>query len=331
MADLFLIDHYYNYFNVYTSLKDNIQYLIYCAKETHKDNNDTFHIKVCEIKKKKLIKRIITGYRKIYNLKYFSNNNNKEEYLLSSGSFYGVLYYYLRIIIWEIHKNFNETIIIENKIDSDTNYISNSLLLFNIFYRYYILISSNQINDFSKLYDFQNNSKNAPFIKDIYGTKENETNYIIPWEYKNKWYIIELCDKKISINNLLEGECYANIKEIYNSKYGRLVNNKYLYTYNEEIDSLLIWDLVNKNLLKRIILNSKIFDFLIWDNTYGIISTDKDFALINLEEKKIIKRFNIYRNNCIIGIKKIKIDTFGEFLVCLNRGGEVCIYNLLAN
>ena len=64
----------------------------------------------------------------------------------------------------------------------------------------------------------------------------------------------------------------------------------YLYAYNEEIDSLLIWDLVNKNLLKRIILNSKIFDFLIWDNTYGIISTDKDFAFRQINHQLQLKQ-----------------------------------------
>ena len=35
---------------------------------------------------------------------------------------------------------------------------------------------------------------------------------MIPWLYKKKCYIIECCYCKISINNILEDECYCNLK-----------------------------------------------------------------------------------------------------------------------
>ena len=34
---------------------------------------------------------------------------------------------------------------------------------------------------------------------------------MIPWLYKNKYYIIECCNNKISINNMLEDKYYANL------------------------------------------------------------------------------------------------------------------------
>ena len=45
-----------------------------------------------------------------------------------------------------------------------------SLLLFNIFNKNYILISSDNKNEYSKLYEFKDNT---PFIRNIYGTNEN--------------------------------------------------------------------------------------------------------------------------------------------------------------
>ena len=53
---------------------------------------------------------------------------------------------------------------------------------------------------------------------------------MIPWLYNNKFYIIECCDYKISINNIFENECYANL--IMNSNdshfYGYIYNDNYL-------------------------------------------------------------------------------------------------------
>ena len=34
---------------------------------------------------------------------------------------------------------------------------------------------------------------------------------MIPWNFNNKYYLIECCDYKISINNIFEDESYATL------------------------------------------------------------------------------------------------------------------------
>ena len=62
----------------------------------------------------------------------------------------------------------------------------------------------------SKLYEFKDKTT---FVKNIYETNKNSTNYMIPWLYNNKYYIIECCDYEISINNIFEDENYANLSK----------------------------------------------------------------------------------------------------------------------
>ena len=50
--------------------------------------------------------------------------------------------------------------------------IIDALLLFNILNNNYILLSSRDDNEYSKLYEFKENTK---FVKNIYGTNEHKT------------------------------------------------------------------------------------------------------------------------------------------------------------
>ena len=62
---------------------------------------------------------------------------------------------------------------------------------------------------------------------------------MIPWLYKNKYYIIECCIYKISINNMLEDECYANLTMNPEGRYycGYIYNDNYLCVsdYNKKL------------------------------------------------------------------------------------------------
>ena len=216
----------------FNKIKDSAQYLIIVAKENFKNvciqkilvmmmaNNDN-----------KIIKEIKTKFTKICDIKYHSDSNNKE-YLYISGeylkesTFFGN-HYNFRVIVFDIQNNYKEKFIID--IDDYAN-CNSSLLLFNIFQKNYILISYYK-DKFSKLYDYQ---KNNSFINNIHGTNKYETKLMIPWEYKNKWYIIDISYEKIYINNLLKDECYAKLKMrgVENYLNGFLYENKYLYIYN---------------------------------------------------------------------------------------------------
>ena len=61
-------------------------------------------------------------------------------------------------------------------------------------------------NDYTKMYSLMNGN----FIQNIYNTNNNCTRYLLSWhnEYNCNDYIIECCDGKISINNLLKKEIY---------------------------------------------------------------------------------------------------------------------------
>ena len=112
-------------------------------------------------------------------IKYYTKNNN-EEYLLSCDES-------KLVIIWDIQNNYNQKYIIKSDYSGT---IFDSLLLFNYNNKDYILLSSYNTNEYSKLYEFKDKT---PFVKNIYETNKNSTNYMIPWLYNNKYYIIECC------------------------------------------------------------------------------------------------------------------------------------------
>ena len=69
---------------------------------------------------------------------------------------------------------------------------------------------------------------------------------MIPWYYKDKFYIIDICSEKIIINNLLEDKCYAELKlrGIIDYQNGFLSEDKYLYAYYNDkySDKIITWD-----------------------------------------------------------------------------------------
>ena len=71
---------------------------------------------------------------------------------------------------------------------------------------------------------------------------------MIPWLYNNKYYIIECCRYKISINNIFEDENYSNLsKQPEGYHYcGYIYNNNYLCVSDYDNNYIRIWDLINK-------------------------------------------------------------------------------------
>ena len=148
-----------------------------------------------------------------------------------------------------------------------TGYIYDALLLFN----YYILLSSSKAKDYSTLYEFKDNT---PFIKNIYGTNNNSTRYMIPWLYKNKYYIIECCSNKILINNIFENEKYVILsKEPEGYHYcGYIYKDNYLCVSDWDNNLIRIWDLVSKSIYKQINYEANNgCEIIPWNNKYSII------------------------------------------------------------
>ena len=288
-----------NNFEVFIGLKDKKEYIVY-----QNQNNNLEIMRIID----KTITTSLKGAVGITFIKYFKKDIS-EDFLLSCD-------YMHSIIIWDIQNNFN----IKYKFKS--NYfglIHYALLLFNIYNEDYILLSSTNRNifikyDYSKLYKFK---EETPFVKDIYNTDTNYTNYMIPWSYNKKYYIIELCDEKISINNLFENENYAVLSKEPEGDHqcGYIYNENYLCVSDSTNSNIRIWDLVNKTVNKQIDYNENYgYETIQWNNKYCIVGGGGCFLIIDIEEGKVVKYTEV--KDCqVLGIKKIIINNYGECLI----------------
>ena len=259
----------------------------------------------------------LKGHNNLTTVIRYYIKDNKEEYILSCD-------YNKLLIIWDIQNNYNKKYNIKIKYSGS---IYDALLLFNIFNKNYILVSSYNNNEYSKLYEFKDNT---PFIRNIYGTNENITYFIIPWLYKNKYYIIECCKYKISINNMLEDECYANLNMNTEGCYycGYIYNDNYLCISDRKNNCIRIWDLVNKIIYKEIKYDGRYGKEIIpWNNKYTIVGCDDGFVIINIEEGKMVKKIKL-DNIYVCGVKKMKLNKLGECLIIADNKYNIKLYSI---
>ena len=115
-----------------------------------------------------VIKTLKGHKNKIRVIRYYHNKNNKinnEEYILSCDSD-------KLIIIWDINNNFNQKYYIQENFKGDIN---DSLILFNIFNKNYIITSSDNYgnyNEYAKLYELKENNLiiiEIPYLIIFYG------------------------------------------------------------------------------------------------------------------------------------------------------------------
>ena len=294
-------------FEVYKGIKDKEVYLVY-------NNKDNYNIEVMRIKDKVIINSLKGHNNKVIVIRYFKKEN-KEEYIISCDC-------NKIMIVWDIENNYNK------KYKKEVSeYIIDALLLFNIDKKDYIILSSNNKGEYSKLYEMK---ENIEYKKEVYGTNNNETIYLIPWIYKNKYYIIECCyNKKISINNILEEECYDLKKEPEGIHYcGYIYNDNYLCVSDYDNGMIRIWDLVKKEIFKEIkydVLNGK--GIIGWNNKYTIVGCYGCFVIIDIEEGKKIKKINIDNTDYVCLIKKMKIDE-KESLICSDSNNNIRLFSI---
>ena len=157
---------------------------------------------------------------------------------------------------------------------------------------------------------------------------------MIPWEYKNKWYIIDISYEKIYINNLLEDECYAKLKirGVENYLNGFLYEDKYLYIYNYKFfnsSQIIIFDLINKNAINNIKVKNSIKDMLLWDNNYAIVLTNDDIYTFDIQKQKILNQFlegNKNKYSEVEIIKIIKLIDLGKKCLILHKCKNLDLY-----
>ena len=155
---------------------------------------------------------------------------------------------------------------------------------------------------------------------------------MIPWLYKYKYDIIECCLYKISINNILEEECYANlnINPEGNHCCGYIYNDNYLCVSDYDNNCIRIWDLVNKIIYKEIKYDgSNGREIILWNNKYTIVGSWCCIVIINIEEGKMIKKIKL-DNIYVCGVKKMKINKLGECLI-ISENNYIKLYSIEKN
>jgi len=301
---------YLDNFDVFIGLKDKIEYIIY-------NNKNNYNLDIMRINDQSIITSLKGHKRGTTVIRYYLKNNN-EDYILSCD-------WNKLTIIWDIQNNYNQKYIIQSDY---SGYIRDALLLFNYNNKDYILLSSDNTNEYSKLYEFK---YNTPFVKNIYETNKNETRYMIQWLYNNKYYIIECCYKKISINNIFEDENYSNLsKQPEGSHFcGYIYNNNYLCVSDYNNNYIRIWDLVNKSIYKQINYDARYgCEIIPWNNKYTIIGCDGCFVIIDIEEEKMIKKINSNKAKDFCGLKKIKMNNLGECLIGSRDGNIIELFSI---
>ena len=298
-------------FEIFTDF-DNKKILASPNKETHKI--DLYDI----INNNNLIKSLKGHNYYITFIKFFNDGIKGKKYLMSIDN-------NKLVIIWDIKNNYTKKRLTLHYKGA----IYSALLLFNLYDEDYIITSSYNLLEHSKIYSMNKNN----FVKNIYNTDNNYTRYIIPWERKNYegFYIIELCDGEISIINLFENEIYGKLKSEENDE--KYFNGFLFYKNKTEYlcsggwnGNIYIWNL-NELILENNIETCSVcgVGYLIHWSENIIIGTNSNRGLIivDLTCLKVVSYLENIHDKGIVCIKKLAHDTYGESLFIASNDGII--------
>ena len=312
--NIFFIDE----FAVYISITDNKEYLA-------SGNKNNYNIDIYDIRNNYFYLSLKAHNNGTPTVRYFLDKKKNKEYLISAD-------FLKNVIIWDINNNYNILLAINSKVYKGS--ILSAILFFNVKikdneYNDYIITSSdNESDDFSKVYNLSNGS----FIRNISDTNNNLSYYLLPWEYENKYYIIELCLNKISINNLLEDEKYAELKSNPESSHfgGFIYDNTFLCCSSEN-GQIRIWDLIQKKLVKKIEMKGSFyFEIIPWNEQYIIAANYKNnsFDIFDIEKGELIKQISSTHSPGVRAIKKIFLPNYGECLITSGHDSVIKLWTI---
>ena len=296
-------------FIVYKNMIDNNDYLVY-------NNKSNYNLDIYRIIDKKLIYHLKGHKAKVSVIKYYMKHDNKKEYLFSCDE-------NKVVICWSL-QDYTQQFIINTKMNG---YIWDATVLFNIKGNDYCIIPSNSDKEFTRVYDFNNNNN---LIKEIYGTFNNKTNYIIPWFYNNNYYLIECCSLKISINNIFKNENYATLEKNPEGLHccGYIYKDKFLFVTDYNNNFIRIWNLINKSIEKEINFDGYFcYGITSWNDGYSIITCSDGLIIINNNEGTTLKKIANKKTINLCGIQKIKSEKYGECVICSNQNGSILLFN----
>jgi len=288
-------------FEVYTSYKDNIDYLAL----PNKNNLD-----IIDLNNNKKVIQLKGHEYDIFFVKYYLNNKNNNEYLLTieGGN---------TIFVWDVNDNYK--IIIKNR-NTDDHTLFSCLLVFPKNYNDNFLVVP-PIDCFDQIGIKIISLKDGKMVRNI---TTYYYPYLISWynEKDNQNYIIQLNGTEIIINNLLKDSKYFESED--NAEY----NSGFIYNSNN-IDYLCacmgngfiqIWDLNNKKMIKSFNTNCNLFNIIHWNNKFiigceykyiDLKNHEYSLNIIDIKNEQIISKI---KNNAIC-IKKCFHSKYGESLL----------------
>ena len=233
------------------------------------------------------------------------------------------------VIIWDIKNSYLKKKLI---LDYKGN-IYSAFLLFNIYDNDYIITSSYNLLEYTKLFSLEN----CKLIRNINCTDNNYTRYIIPWEKENYngLYIIELCDEKISIINIFEDELNIDLSlgdKTENYCNGFLYNKKnieYLCVggFNGNIYLFNLKELVLENIIETCAFNG--IGYIIHWKENIIIGTnfiDRGLIIIDIQSLKVVSLYQYIQDKGIVCIKKFNHSIYGESLLVGSNNGSITLW-----
>ena len=305
-------------FALYISIKDKKEYLA-------SGNKNNYNIDIYDIKNNIFYISLKAHKNGTPTVRYFLDNKKNKEYLLSAD-------FLKTVIVWDINNDYN--IYIKININNYKGSILSSILLFNIKVKEeeikdFIITSSDDENeDFSKIYSF----KDGSFIRNISNTNKNVSYYLLPWEYNNNYYIIELCLNRISINNVLTDENYAElISQPEGSHFGGFIYDDKFLCCSSENGQIRFWDLEQKILLKNIEMKgSCFFEIIPWNEKYVIAANYKNnsFDIFNIENGDLYKQVKTSHSAGVRAVKKIFLLNYGECLITSGHDSVIKLWSI---
>ena len=312
--NIFFIDE----FAAYISITDKREYLA-------SGNKGNYNIDIYNLTNNVIHKSLKAHNNGTPTVRYFLDKNKKKEYLISAD-------FLKAVIVWDIGNEYNILLKI-----TDSKYkgsILSTILYFDVksnenkFFDYVITSSDDENDDFSKIYSLSDGS----FVKDISNTNKNSSYYLLSWEYNDNYYIIELCLNKISINNLLTEENYAElISPPESSHFGGFIYKTNYLCCSSENGYIRIWDLVNKSIFKTIEMKgSCYFEILSWNEKYIISANYKNnsFDIFNLEKGELYKQVKTSHSSGVRAVKKIFHSTYGECLITSGHDSVIKLWSI---
>ena len=318
-------------FEVFTSAKDSQKYLV-------SKNGKTHNIEIISLIDNKKIKELSyeNNNTSITMVRYFLNYKGKKEYLVAADM-------NKKVIIWDINNDYKILYIINTRYEDVIIY--SCCLYFDNFENNYLFTScglnryKKNETSFTKMYSL----KDGTLVKNIINSDDNNTYFLLIWfnELDKTDYLIELCEKNISITNFLKNELYAKLyqpelkvlKYYSGFIYTKESKNNYLCCSTSN-GCIVIWDLINKHLINYININKvELYNIIQWNLKYAIVSggSTKLIKIFDLEKFQEVSCINTNHHNNVNCVKKINHPKYGEALLSCGNDHKIKLYVLNDN